>query len=352
MNANPTLRGVRGFSTLQLIVTLAIISVVSAFAVVGIGSARASMRLSASERELAAYLEQARTDSIRRHASAPTGGEPDIRATVSVPADGGTTYSVTLDFDKDGVLDAPRSVRLQDGVTFTGVAHNVAFDWRGRTASEVSIGLINERGTTGNINITGSGDITLNTEVFQDDDIPDVALNNTNVNGDVILDEAGVGIPEESTIATPTPEPYASPSPTASPTPNPTASPTPTPSVLPTVLPTPNVYPTPTPTSTPTPAATPTPTPVPCSISVSPSSLSLAQNGASTIYVTLSNYIGSGTVTATSSHSGQIQVSPSSRAVTGSGTVGFTVTVKRNNGSVAISTSPNCGSQTVAITVN
>lgn len=348
----------RGFAFMQLIVTVAVIAIVSGFAIMGITRARASMRLSASERELAGYLEKARTDSIRRHASEPVNaGDPDLRATISVSANGGKTYTVTMDFDKDGVLDAPRTISLQSGVTFSGVAHAVSFNWRGRTNGEISIGLINELGSTSNINITGSGDITLNTEVFQDDDIPGVTLNNSNVAGDVIEDDpATSGFSDQTVTPTSTPDPNGTPTPTptTTPTPTPTSTTTPTPTPTPTSTttptPTPTTTPTPTPTATPTP--TTTPTPVPCSMSVSPSSLSLAQNAGSTVNVTISNLNGSGTVSASSSNSAQIRVSPSSRALAGSGTVSFSVTVKKQSGSVSFASSPNCGSKTVAITVN
>jgi Tfp pilus assembly protein FimT len=63
--AYATLKREGGFTTLQLIITLAPIAIASTFAVVAIGHSRSTMRLSASERGLGAYLEQARTDSIR-----------------------------------------------------------------------------------------------------------------------------------------------------------------------------------------------------------------------------------------------------------------------------------------------
>src|SRR5689334_9087355 len=153
--AGRTQNAERGFTIIQICITLAIISIVSTFAVLGITRARASMRLSASERELAGYIEQARTDSIRRHATAPVNaGDPDLRAKITLPASGGSSYTVTMDFDKDGVLDAARTINLQSNVTFTTNTATIAFDWRGRSSGEISIGLINEKRDTGNINVT------------------------------------------------------------------------------------------------------------------------------------------------------------------------------------------------------
>ncbi|HEY0766304.1 MAG TPA: prepilin-type N-terminal cleavage/methylation domain-containing protein [Pyrinomonadaceae bacterium] len=79
-----------GFTLLQLLVTLAIISVVSTFAVMGITRARASMRLSNSTRQFGAYVERARADAVRRH------GQTTVQMLTN------STYSVTMDFGDGG----------------------------------------------------------------------------------------------------------------------------------------------------------------------------------------------------------------------------------------------------------
>ncbi|MEN3326691.1 MAG: hypothetical protein V7638_1498, partial [Acidobacteriota bacterium] len=56
-----------GFSMLQLLITLGVVSIVSAFAFFGISSARQRIRLTNSSRLLASYVEKARVDSVRRH---------------------------------------------------------------------------------------------------------------------------------------------------------------------------------------------------------------------------------------------------------------------------------------------
>ena len=87
-------------------------------------------------------------------------------------------------------------------------------------------------------------------------------------------------------------------------------------------------------------------------MTVNPTSLSLDENGGSSISVTLSNLVGTGTVTATGSSTGQMQVSPASATVaSGGGTVSFNVSVKKQNVSVSFTTGSNCGSKTVDITV-
>ena len=364
-----------GFTTVQIIITLAIIGIASTFAVVAIGHSRSAMRLSASERELAAYLEQARTDSIRRHASGPVNaGDPDLRAQVSVSASGGTTYTVTMDFDKDGVLDSPRTISLQSGVTFSGVANTVAFDWRGRTPGEISIGLINERGSTSNINITGSGDITLNTDVFQDDDIPAVVLNNDDVSGDVIIDSGiytgtsnsstgttntSTGTTNTSTGSTNTSTGSTNTS-TGSTNTSTGSTNTSTGSTNTSTGSTntstgstnTSTGSTNTSTGSTNTSTGSTTTAQPCTMSVSSTSVNLSENGGTTIYITLNNLTASTVITATPGNSGQIQVSPTTRTLTSSGTVSFNITVKKNDGSVSFSTSPGCGSGATSLNVN
>jgi hypothetical protein len=66
----------------------------------------------------------------------------------------------------------------------------------------------------------------------------------------------------------------------------------------------------------------------------------------------MSNLTASNTITAAPSNSGQIQVTPSSRTMTASGTVSFGITVKKNDGSVTFTSSPNCGSATTTLDIN
>ncbi|MDT4954870.1 MAG: hypothetical protein QOJ02_3008 [Acidobacteriota bacterium] len=387
MRASKSWQHERGFSLIQLLITLAIISIVSTFAVFGITRARATMRLTASQRELAGYLEQARTDSIRRHATTPASStETDLRATITVPAAGGTTYTVTMDFDKDGVLDATRTITLQDGVTFNGNAATITFDWRGRTAGETPISFKNDRGDTGNINITGSGDITLDAETFHDGAISSVTLNNNSVSGDVITDSTvstgssntsssstntstgttntSTGTTNTSTGSTNTSTGTTNTSTgttnTSTGTTNTSTGSTNTSTgstntstgSTNTSTGSTNTSTGSTNTSTGTTNTSTGTTITPCSISVNPASLSLANDGGSSISVTVSNLIGTGTVTATGSSNGQMQVSPSSATVAnGGGTVSFNVSVKKQDVSVTFTTSPNCGSKTVAISV-
>ena len=317
-----------GFTLPQLLITLAVVSVVVAVAVMGVTRARASLRLSNATRQFAAYIERARADAVRRHAQA------------SVQMVTTSTYSVTMDFGSDGTV-VTQTFPLESNVTFITELKTITFDWRGRIPAEISVGFGNESGTA-NVNITGSGDVTIDSEIFHDASVPDVNYN-ANVSGDVVPD------PAATPTATATPAPSPSPSPSASPDASASPTPSPSPSASPTATATPPPTPTPTPTPTPSPSPTPTPSPAPCTMTVAPSPLTVVQNGSGSITAVLNNLSGTATVTATSSNSGQIQVSPSSRTVSGLGSASFTVTVKKQSGSVTLSSS--CGSQTVTVTV-
>src|SRR5215813_8920357 len=215
-----------GFTLVQLLVTIAVISIVSTIAAMGISSARASIRLSNSARQFATRVERARGDAVRRH------------STAVVQMLDNSTYAITMDYGASGTAST-MNFSLESGVTFITDLKTITFDWRGRIPTEESIGFSNESGTA-NVDITGSGDITIDAEIFHDASIPPVTL-------------TGTGAP---TIPDPGPTPD-SPFPPASPTPTPGPSASPTPVISPLPTPTPggnqgvNCRPAPTPTPTP-----------------------------------------------------------------------------------------------------
>jgi hypothetical protein len=81
-----------------------------------------------------------------------------------------------------------------------------------------------------------------------------------------------------------------------------------------------------------------------------PTSLTIVSNGSKSVVVNRANASGAGTIAATSSNSGQIQVAPSAKSVTGTAAATFSVTVKRASGSVTF-TAAGCTSKTVSVTV-
>jgi hypothetical protein len=323
----------RGFSILQLVITIAVMMIVTGFAVVGITRARDHVRLVNSARQFAAYVERSRADSVRRHAA------PANAATVSVLDN--NTYAITMDWDGFGAVST-RNFDLEQGVSFTTIK-TIAFDWRGRLPQEESFGFNNGRNQV-NIHVTGSGDVTFDTERFFDASVP--APNVTGAGGGV-LPEPGAPPGSGYGYPSPSPSPGASPTPTAGASPTPTANPSPTPTANPS--PTPTANPSPTATATPSPTATATPTPQPCLLNA-PNSITIVSDGSGTVSVNRTNATGTGTISATSSNTGQIQVSPASRSVSGTAAGSFTVTVKKQSGSVTFASS-GCTSKTTTITV-
>jgi hypothetical protein len=331
-----------GFSMLQLIVTMALVTVITSFGVVTITRARAGIRLTNSSRLLASHLEKARSDAVRRHGS----------STVEVlnTAFPQTTYRVTMDFDDNGTTES-RDFALEQGIRFTTPPGSLMFDWRGRITREVSIGMavISDELRTSNIAVTSSGDVTLDSQVFQDSDIQVVVLNNGSVGGDVVPDPYATTQPSPSPTSSPTPTPSPNPSQSPTPTPDPNASPTPYPS--PDASPTPLASPTASPSVNPSPS--PTPITGPCTIALNPNPLEVIKNGSGSVSVSIGNYSGSSvTVAGTPGSSGAIQVSPSSKTDTvtnGTATAIFVITVKSQS-NTALFSSP-CGSQTLTINV-
>lgn len=184
-------RGERGYSVLELLIVLLMIVSVSAFSVIKVVSGKQAMHLSNTTREFAAHLEKARIDSVRRHAG--------VGAMATVTVNGTTSYTVTMDFDGDGILDAGETRTITfppSDVSFTGtLPATIRFDWRGRTVdaagaltSVAALGLQDGYGHNDTVRISGSGDIAIN-----DNPIPTTpstsstgaTLSNKNINASV-----------------------------------------------------------------------------------------------------------------------------------------------------------------------
>jgi prepilin-type N-terminal cleavage/methylation domain-containing protein len=151
----------RGFSVIELLIVVSIISVVCGFALMQITRARQVMIRENAARQFAGYLEKARIDSLRRH--------PMTTAQMAQVSILNTTYySVTVDANGDGALDAPRVVSLgTDGLQLNGpFPRTIYFNWRGRTvdaagnvASPSFVTISNT--LTSQINLTTSGQPSL-----------------------------------------------------------------------------------------------------------------------------------------------------------------------------------------------
>ena len=338
----------RGFTIMQMVITVALIAIVTAFGVLGIKNARAEFRLENAARLFASYVEKARADSIRRHAA------PGTESSIETFGEGTTNYIVTMDWGS-GTVES-RTFQLDPGLDMGVVAKKVTFNWRGRIDEAWVFQIRSQQlGKNYPVDVSGSGDITVGSQHFPDRMI--AAIDLSTVGGDV---------------ATPTPTPTPNPD---SP-PNPDATPTPTP--IPTPTPTPsngngngngnngnsgngngNSSPTPTPTPTPTPnhdpGATPTPTPMPqCLMTVSPGNLDLSQSDSTKLTgtATISVVNGSGVRTLSAAQAGNgnsLVVGLSLVRIEGNGTGVISITTKHGAGNrgvfnVEISASPSCGS--------
>jgi prepilin-type N-terminal cleavage/methylation domain-containing protein len=339
----------RGFSAIELLITVTILSIVTGLSVMGISRAKASVRLSGAAREYATQIEKARVFSIRRHAD-----DAANRASVEINDDK-SSYDVTLDLDGDGGMDT-RTFTLPGGITFDTV-ETIAFDWRGRTWStvggvttsnaQVSIRLLSSIDSI-SIDVTGSGDITIDSQVF-DDSVPNVNLKV----GDLAMGPTPTPTPVE-VVATPTPTPGAISTP--DPTVNPDATPTPvdagdgtTP--LPTPSPSPTATPAASPTATPRPSPTATPTPQVCTITADVLAVTLGRDGSTSIKIGHSSST-SLSIDGSSSKPSALQVTPGGVQTVGAGsTTTFTIKSKGSIGVYSVTFSSSCGSKTVPVVV-
>jgi type II secretory pathway pseudopilin PulG len=168
------MRSDRGFSILQMVITLTIASVVSTFAVISFVNSRQSLRKQNSVRLLAGNLEKARLDSIRRHASPfPS----------SVVFTSPTTYDVTMDYGSG--TPTTRTFTFEGGVeVFSTPLPSVSFNWRGRTAACTNrFAIKNTRGEQSEIDVSDAGDVTVDRNV--DVLTADVTYNTVNSNSGV-----------------------------------------------------------------------------------------------------------------------------------------------------------------------
>src|SRR5688500_6051634 len=104
------MRRQNGFTIVEILIMTAILAIVTAFGLIGITSARASVRLSGAAREYASYIEKARMHSIRNHAD-----DDAKRASVAIN-ESKTSYNVTMDIYSDGKFDKNTNYFPRDDV--------------------------------------------------------------------------------------------------------------------------------------------------------------------------------------------------------------------------------------------
>ena len=338
-----------GFSMLQLLIVLAVVSVVSALAFFGIASAKQRIRLTNSSRLLASYVEKARVDSVRRH---PLAAE-DMAGIEVLDK---TTYRVKMDFDGDGTVET-RVITLDSGVEFATDPIALVFDWRGRLVdlpeTEIKVSIAMQWGDDENdqrvVDVTRSGDVTIDSDVYLDD-VPDVNVNDegltpidsgSTLNGNNNPNPSPSPSPSPSPEASPSPGPSPDASPGASPSPSPSASPSASPGASPGASPSPSASPSASPGASPSPSPAASPTPCTVQVTTSPSPFSFSKQRSGTLSFTVNP---SGSVTFSSG--------PNNLGVTkGVGNTFAVNSLNNTRGNFTLVFSTPCGSHSVGVTI-
>lgn len=167
-----------GRSVLELLIVVTLIAVITTFAIMRIDASQQSMRVTNSSRQFVNYVEKARIDSIRRH------------ATASVQITDATTYVASIDFAGAGTPQT-RTLSTQTGTSFntgtTVLPITITFDWRGRATirdgnNAITSSAFTIQDSSGNnstaITVQGFGDAGTNTNVSA----PTITNVNSNAN--------------------------------------------------------------------------------------------------------------------------------------------------------------------------
>ncbi len=156
-----------GFSVAELLIVVALIGIVTSFALISFLNANKGFKLAGATRTLSTYLEKARVDSVRRHGGA------------NINVDSATSYTVNIDFSGSGVATA-RTITLPEGTSLrytlppsTNIIDpsttplTITYDWRGRTGTTVLLTLTDSRTGVGSstVSVGPVGDVSTDTTV-------------------------------------------------------------------------------------------------------------------------------------------------------------------------------------------
>ncbi len=181
-----TLGDASGFSVLELMIVAVMLAVLTGFALTQIDRARQNMTRANAVRELTTNIEKTRLDSVRRHATT----DAQMAQVAIINAN---FYSVTLDANGDGALDAPRVIGMPADSNLTiqngTFPRTIMFNWRGRTVdsggnttSPESVRIGNSYGST-TVRITNGGqtaiDVTPTASPVSNQDASEPVLRDT-----------------------------------------------------------------------------------------------------------------------------------------------------------------------------
>lgn len=153
----------RGFSTTEILIVVAMIAVVAGFGVLSFVRGGRTVDRTNTAVELATNLQKARLDSMRRNPN-------DVGQMAQVKVFNRRFYSVALDADHDGQLDIPLVISLPEepGVEINGpFPKTYIFDGQGQTVDSQKQRVVAPPMTVGNasgasaIKFSDDGKITI-----------------------------------------------------------------------------------------------------------------------------------------------------------------------------------------------
>lgn len=166
----PRLCSAAGFSVVELLVVIAVVAIISTFALTSFQKSSRTFNVAGATRNLTAYLEKARVDSVRRHVT-------DGSARVDINS--ASSYTVHIDFSGGGT-STDRTISLPAGTTLSytlppattsidpsSTPIQIQYNWRGQTASTVLLTLTDSTaGVASSTVVVGpAGDLSTDTTV-------------------------------------------------------------------------------------------------------------------------------------------------------------------------------------------
>ena len=158
-----------GFTVVELLIVMVIIAIISTIALSSFRSSSRRLNLAGATRNLSAYLEKARTDSVRRHAL-PLPANITINSTSSYVAwldstGSGTLTASTISFPAGtslGYTLPPATTNIDPSAT----PLIITYDWRGRTETTVLLTLTDSTGLASSAVVVGrAGNLSTDTDI-------------------------------------------------------------------------------------------------------------------------------------------------------------------------------------------
>jgi type II secretory pathway pseudopilin PulG len=164
-------KGEEGRTLIEITIVASLIAVGTTLAAINIAPSQNAMRLRNSALVLTRYLEKARAAAIRCHCP----------ATLQIVD--GSNYKVSGVLSASGVNET-RTVPLEPNITFGTNPMTITYNWRGRADTTVDI-LLSSPAETTKVNVSGGGDVSIDTP-FDSTYTPPV--NGVNLTNDITSD--------------------------------------------------------------------------------------------------------------------------------------------------------------------